>query len=169
MTDAPERIWAWRDNGLNDPGSWDAKDSRAKMEGDTEYVRADLAPVVEVKPLEWNGPFADTGLGFEYHTLISKSGKSYCLNRVRPGRDSECLGYFPTLVAAKAAAQADYEKRILSAITTRSAADVRKEALEEAAVAIEKDHGSRNTIYDKSRQDAAKTIRALIEKEGGSV
>ena len=40
---------------------------------------------------------------------------------------------FPTFAAAKAAAQADYTARILSAITTTTAASVRAEALREAA------------------------------------
>lgn len=45
-------------------------------------------------------------------------------------------------------------------MTDKMIEDIRNEALEEAAMRIEK-HSSRNTVYDKSRRDAASNIRAL--------
>lgn len=60
-------------------------------------------------------------------------------------------GRFITLEAAKSAAQADYEKRILSALETSSA---REQALEEAAQALE----AWGDIYG---DNAAKCVRAL--------
>lgn len=44
---------------------------------------------------------------------------------------------FPTFAAAKAAAQADYERRILSAVEAVPASQIRAEALREAAAAVD--------------------------------
>ena len=47
MSEAPERIWAWRESP-NDSGSWDEAGCRTKFPDDVEYVRADMAPSPEV-------------------------------------------------------------------------------------------------------------------------
>jgi hypothetical protein len=76
-----------------------------KQEQDTAGVR--------VKPLEWD----------EYVTALTPLGTRYAVYREH-GRDRECWavnvldGSFDTPKLAQAAAQADYEQRILSALTT---------------------------------------------------
>lgn len=73
---------------------------------------------MRVKPLEWSDylPIPPTG---EYHARSSVG--LYCISHgvgcfALTLRDSTHLGVFPTLAAAKAAAQADFEARILAAL-----------------------------------------------------
>ena len=81
-------------------------------------ARAVKARGLRVKALEWSGylPIPPTG---EYHARSSVG--LYCISHgvgcsALTLRDSTHLGVFPTLEAAKAAAQADYESRILAAL-----------------------------------------------------
>lgn len=74
--------------------------------------RADLvpAPSVTVKPLEWEdheGQSYAIGAGAEYLVELSHNGSWYY---------EDVAGPFDSLDAAKAAAQADYEARIMAAI-----------------------------------------------------
>ena len=109
---APERIWA--DNSVSGL-HW----THPTHKGDkTEYIRADLAAVqpaqVRVKPLVWEddtmrgGVWADTSHGW-CEIFVTDCGfiATHC------GVDIGC--YF-NIAAAKSAAQADYEARILAAL-----------------------------------------------------
>lgn len=121
MTNAPERIWIEDEFGEGDDdqwtyGTWDVRNYRDYV---VEYVRADLAfPAVqpEVKPLVW----------FEAE-LPSKGGgkfasEGYTIRRIEGlwlldfAGTSKSAWRFSTLEVAKAAAQADYEARILAAL-----------------------------------------------------
>ena len=90
------------------------------------YVRDDLyadmerqlAEAREVKPLEWGPPLA----GF-HQAILPWGGKLEIMWDLVHGVETFVLHpgtpdrkHFPTLEAAKAAAQADYEARILSAM-----------------------------------------------------
>jgi len=83
-----------------------------------EAIAALPAVTVGVRPLVWrddgtNGHETDHAFGF-YEVYPSPEGDMLS----RDGVDS---GVFPTLEAAKAAAQADYEARILAALDLRPA------------------------------------------------
>lgn len=75
---------------------------------------------------------------------------------------------FPSIEAAKAAAEADHAARVLSQIDAVSVAQVRAEALREAARECDKLAGDPR-MYGAERRRAAgqcaATIRAMIEKE----
>ena len=130
MSKAPERIWA------DPPTTFDGMDIWHEEPCDvgTEYVRADLyaaleaeiarltaerdvaqAGAVKVKPLVWfeveksryGGKYTADGYTIRYIEglwLLDFAGQSKAIWR------------FPTLDAAQAAAQADYDARILAAI-----------------------------------------------------
>jgi hypothetical protein len=73
---------------------------------------------VRVKQLEWyNGPGAIGGIQFEG---VATVGNNYLVTRLsHPQHGDEWYvldRLYPSLTAAKAAAQADYEARIMSAI-----------------------------------------------------
>ena len=136
MSKAPERIWA------DPPTTFDGMDIWHEEPCDvaTEYVRADLyaaqaaeiarltaerdaalAGAVKVKPLVWfdveksryGGKYTADGYTIRYIEglwLLDFAGQSKAIWR------------FPTLDAAKAAAQADYYARILAAIQPDPAA-----------------------------------------------
>lgn len=89
--------------------------------GAREFIRAIPAVTVGVRPLVWrddgtNGHETDHAFGF-YEVYPSPEGDMLS----RDGVDS---GVFPTLEAAKAAAQADYDARIRSALTAQPSPDV---------------------------------------------
>lgn len=73
---------------------------------------------VEVKPLEWreSGDWTAVLLADLYR--IEDQGRNWPTDRYWLDFNEHRLGKFDTLDEAKAAAQADYEKRILSALTT---------------------------------------------------
>ena len=113
MSDAPERIWAFMPDIFDNMSVWQDQPSPAL--DTTEYIRADLARP-KVKPLEW-----------EYHpsgTMASDNvGKFYVIDtrRLRPYFIRWPQGQAPDIEnigAAKAAAQADYESRILASLET---------------------------------------------------
>lgn len=134
--------------------------------------------VVTVKPLEWE----DTSRSFSGERLSAQTifGVEYvCLWDDRSiswsvfiwGEWKGC-GDAGGLEKAKAAAQADYERRILAALDTVSVAQVRKDALEEAYAALpnagkDTDGKDAGEGYDEAVMDAKAALRALIEKEDG--
>ena len=91
-------------------------------------------PAALVKPLVWtDGAFVVAfgvpeaeGIFLKYY--IDKETKGYSLSLC-----SELIGKYKTIKAAKAAAQADHEARILSALTVIDAKALVKAALREAA------------------------------------
>ena len=105
MTDAPERIWM--DPDIKFP------ECEKKYGCDVEYVRADLA-APKVKPLVWEyhpaGKLASNNMGNAY--IIDNRGP-------RPKWLKWPGGHGPereTMGEMEAAAQADYERRILEAL-----------------------------------------------------
>lgn len=117
----------------------------------TNALEASEAQCVEVKPLEWwvsdtGDACCDTPLG---RYQIQKGGSRYCMMpamalwRKERLDDPVSPSYHRTEKSAKAAAQSDYERRILSAISARSASGVRAEAtaaaLGAAADALDED------------------------------
>ena len=111
--DTPERIWA-------DPEGHDF-DKVDLGVGNTEYIRADLARAAPtVKPLEWcdlsdSHSNAHALFGAYYNIHRSRTGKSWVVTSVCR-RGSDTLGFSENAEEAKAAAQADYERRILSTL-----------------------------------------------------
>lgn len=106
---APESIWIpWPTEG-HVIRAWQSK----SFEGGTKYVRDDLA--VRVKPLEWEyhpvGAMAADTVGISY--IIDTRGSDRPRFLKWPGAFAPDV---ETLESAKAAAQADYEERILSAL-----------------------------------------------------
>jgi hypothetical protein len=86
-----------------------------------DELDASKARIAEVKPLEWGAPYTDPS-GYlsvrSNHTLVGVydvySLKTDSKFRLEQGGKS--FGSFDTIDAAKAAAQADYNARILSAL-----------------------------------------------------
>ena len=106
MTEAPERIWV--EPGM--PGWLDEPNDFYT----NEYIRADLAKPT-VKPLEWVRTQEDTGWSADamrsvYYVLDDGYWYLWVASaRVRRAQEFNAE-------AAKEAAQADYEQRILSAL-----------------------------------------------------
>lgn len=169
MTDAPEWIWATFEIDV----SAQTTDVYAQDEPEgfvgtpTKYIRADLAPVVTVKSEEIAKIIYERGMLFLRTELPDwvEGGNSVAQDEARA-------------IAA----------RILSAISTRSYADVRREALGEAYAKLDEDvlrlnreineyklavMGKPSVRYRIARaeRDAKMSsrdqIRDLIEKEGG--
>lgn len=83
----------------------------------------DVRKLVKVKPLEWEdfpGRGAKTAAWLQAHYMIQKwSDGRYELSASYPGYCTDIDGterFYLSLEAAKAAAQADYESRILAAL-----------------------------------------------------
>ena len=93
-------------------------------------------PAVTVKPLVWvKHPAKDIWraiVGFGVYKVFGVSFPSWDFYSWSDAKD-KISKPSETIEAAKAAAQADYEARILAAIDARPASEVRDEALEEAA------------------------------------
>ena len=111
MSDAPERIWmlpemARRPQFLR--GVYDGS-------GEVEYLRADLARP-KVKPLVWVDLYGD-GSRYEV-SLDDPLGYEDSIHGLQDGTYHSHFGAFATLEDAKAAAQEDYERRILAALET---------------------------------------------------
>jgi hypothetical protein len=146
MTDAPERIWAG--NWLADVGEtsvWDIgewRDEPWQTVDAVEYVRADLAtpaPAVKVKALVWTE--CNSGNFKQGHCFTARSMVDFAPIAVHKKADGwwlnkDCTTY-PTMEAAKAAAQADYEATILAALELANPLDdPRVKALVEAGKAV---------------------------------
>lgn len=122
-----------------------------------EDARVELAclreQAVSVKPLEWVG-WTGTGM----HGLNFSLSENVYTEKLVVLMNGSFVGEFDNEVAAQAAAQADYEKRILSAIDARPVSEVRREAFEEAAdLAI-----SRAGEWEDEQGDAAIIISLAI-------
>ncbi|MEY1555354.1 hypothetical protein AB3Y40_06930 [Yoonia sp. R2331] len=132
MSDAPERIWIGPYTG-----DWQSKDydiSVGEPFGDgmeQEYIRADLARP-KVKPLVW-GQNGSIGSLWSPFNLWGGFSAHYTIDETRPGYSEVSFGitchefgdsvvWFGPSSLAKSAAQADYEARILSALTDPPAA-----------------------------------------------
>ncbi|QJD54364.1 hypothetical protein [Aminobacter phage Erebus] len=113
--DAPDRIWLSAADSDNEHNVWFDPD-----EGGTEYVRADLAPVYPaVKALKWRDlsykaldMVASHPFGGEYH--VTEEGEHQWPFVVRPFLTPQ--SNYQTLREAKTACEADYERRIRSAL-----------------------------------------------------
>ncbi|MBB4017328.1 hypothetical protein GGR16_002357 [Chelatococcus caeni] len=110
---ADPAMWRWR----GPKGGWIA-DERKPSAWDAEPLYTAPPAPVAVKPLEWhastwrdNSWLAPHGFGENYVAYLN-------------GETWRCVGHdFPSLEAAKAAAQADYERRIRSALVAAPAAE----------------------------------------------
>lgn len=125
MSEAPERIWAFMPDIFDNISVWQDQPSPAL--DTTEYVRADLARP-KVKPLEWvegdyttrdGAPMEERRIKLwewraDIYTIIRQRGPDglYVLRDKSDGIGA----VVPTLEDAKAAAQEDYERRILAAL-----------------------------------------------------
>lgn len=119
-TDIPEDVWEMARELLGEPDDYQRA---ARPKAIERIARAILAESeremkVRVKELEWhNAPEAMADMQCEG---IAAVGNNYVLTKLwheQRGAEWCCLGYmYPTLEAAKSAAQADYEARILSAL-----------------------------------------------------
>lgn len=141
---APERIRVAQDA----EGFWTCREA---ISGSTEYIRADLAflPVQgAVKKLEWKTERADKMNGvdterngfheFGYYSITGKTSGCFVSTFDNMGRVRHVdMRGFGSIEAAKAAAQADYEARILSALEPSAARSLALEALRSAEQFIE--------------------------------
>jgi len=161
----PERLFL-RDDHMDEIANWmqaDAGDADA-----TEYIRADLArpePAVTVKPLEWE----EQSIGYWF--AKDPLGGKLDYYRAHPHRDGggwrAYLRDFDTGIVAdestaRAAAQADYERRILSAIQATPAPDTRADALREALSGL---YSALDSCVDLTPEVMA-IARAALNKEG---
>ncbi|MGH1412111.1 MAG: hypothetical protein ACRBB0_01365 [Pelagimonas sp.] len=127
MTDAPKHIWAWEYKG-NSPWGPIRPDLSVVTNG-AQYTRTDIADQAErdayargladarkVKPLEWKLDRAECEIG-RYEIRDYDSGDlSNHLFLVTHNRVT-LLSLDNTLMGHRVTAQADYERRILSALT----------------------------------------------------
>lgn len=109
MTEAPERIWVLHAGG----SYWEGCPEKAERNlGEVEYIRADAAR--KVRPLVWEMQRPDATLwatDLETSYIVIHTGLVW-----RAKKRALVLGDFGTPDEAKAAAQADYAKRILAAL-----------------------------------------------------
>ena len=118
MNEAPERIWAVSVDGTYGSTRWSGK----PWNGGVKYIRADLARP-KVKPLEWDdfegmGANASAFLLVGYLITFWHSMGVFEISVTAPGYSTIVDGerFHPTLEEDKAAAQEDYERRILDAL-----------------------------------------------------
>lgn len=155
-----------------DKAAWDGYPATLRaMIADAETLRralpvAEAAPVaVRVKPLEWacvhtyaQDVFDAIGVGMVYR-IIPQDGHFWL---TVPAVDNK----YPTIDAAKDAANADNEARVLSQIDAVPAAQVRAEALREAATLPPYDgDGDPAGQFDHHVFVKRAAIRALIKRE----
>ncbi|RDD69251.1 hypothetical protein [Paracoccus versutus] len=119
MTDAkmPERIWAWEWPQYLQLGQWSGRQSG----GTVEYRRADLcASGQQVRALVWDeyapGCFFGKSECGDYS--VAPSDLAFHEGEIRLSDVEGNFSYFASPEAAKAAAQADYESRILAALSS---------------------------------------------------
>ncbi|MCG7520861.1 hypothetical protein [Ruegeria sp. Ofav3-42] len=129
MNDAPERVVIHHADQIKTDGTsclvFTSDAPRNFKASQTGYIREDISPAaVTVKPLEWK-PQPD---GIQYWGV--GPGAIFVVHdfneiETRPEKHFEYSGDpYQTLDEAKAAAQADYKSRILSALTPAPVADV---------------------------------------------
>lgn len=128
MTDAPETIWVQfgRRGELIASNEPEQRPIPEISDAFCQYIRADLPP--KVKPLEWTvfdawTMWVETSIDKWSIDDIGKDGEEGCVLFKKNGQivryfdeDGNDWGMWPSIEAAKAAAQADYERRILSAL-----------------------------------------------------
>ena len=89
-------------------------------------------PAVKIKPLEWSDKSGEDGYEIKWYGT-SPAGMTYVAKAVRHGDMILCNGkYHRFLEDAKFLAQADYERRILSALVPSNPAESRCEELVKA-------------------------------------
>ena len=138
-----EKLTAERDAAMmtgHDLAKEEYRDKLQAAEAERDRLRAALAEKVRVKPLAWGPDEAPNDHCHYDHCTSSGGAWSYRIERLRQirrdrwkgwkrydsfviYRDEEYLEAETTLIAAKAAAQADYEARILATLTTKGEAD----------------------------------------------
>ena len=172
-TDGRTAIAAWNRRAL--PVAKPERPAEGLLRGAREalaMVQAEPAPVaVRVKPLVWQ---MEDGRQDDCPKWIADvDAKRYEVFKAWWGDQDKwgfvALGeFYHTEDAAKAAAEADHAVRVLSQIEALPAAQVRAEALREAARECDKLAGDPR-MYGAERRRAAgqcaATIRAMIEKE----
>ena len=118
---APERIWLQTSGEPFDEVYADYQDEITWCqdpinEGDVEYIRADLAKP-RAKQLEWSSPWGDRDeqaySPVALYTLVYAYDGRWELRINSADCDSEV---FETNEAAKAAAQADFERRVMECL-----------------------------------------------------
>lgn len=117
--DMPERIWADQDNL-----TWVEADPTERMKSaEVEFVRSDLcASGQQVRVLEWRSTGYDrqtleaSALGLEVFYRVHGKPKDWTLTSPGAREYVHTPGY-ETRADAQAAAQTDYERRILAALT----------------------------------------------------
>ena len=119
MTETPERLWLGLEpDECGEPivqNYVDASEDKSKF---TEYIRKDVA-APKVRALEWEGTSAETSIG-EYRLMYKHLGdaglKCSAFLDVERISDWFCDDDPAWEKKAKAAAQADFEARILAAL-----------------------------------------------------
>ena len=120
---------------------------------------------VRIKPLVWKKGEAKTPFGSYYVVCEDWDDEPFWFV-IWNGRPAPYLGEHPSEDAAMAAAEADHAARILSQIEAVPAAQIRAEALEEAAALPPYDcDGDPAGSFDHHVFVKRDAIRALIEKE----
>ena len=186
MSEAPERLWAWSFNTWDKWGGYARPNNRhpigdKERETGAEYIRADIACAIpdvqpKVKQLVWEDVMMDRGDGYSepsgdyealcawgsYYIEIGLGSNSYYWYVETMGR--EVGNIFDDLDDAKAAAQADYEARILSALEPAVQPDAAaiKSAAFEIAVLMEI-HAATSSTTKAKAEDIERGIRALID------
>ena len=135
--DAPDEVWLQIGYGDEGEHTWAAHEiAEDGIEEAGPYVRADRLSgrvTVKAKPLQWIDQWKN-GMRF----VADWGTPPICLTR--DGSFYWGRGNYPTVEAAQAAAQADFEARILAALDTAPAPSpdqIRREALKEAALACQ--------------------------------
>ena len=135
---APERIWAFPTHIDKTHGYFTPEKT---YDVEVEYVRADLCTPADerVKPLEWfegaaDGIFADQVWSADAYLIEKRKNVDNAFDLHCYFWDGDNARRYPTLEAAKAAAQADYEARILAALEPAPDHSDWNAAIEAAAV-----------------------------------
>lgn len=129
------------------PNGWDGPRDEITIRHESEVCRADQ-PARMVKPLVWEDDeevSSAIGAGFEYLVELSHNGSWYHVDDGEPHSTRE---------AAKAAAQADYEQRILAALTPAAQDDAERVA-EAARVLLSDNEACLRFAEGFDREDAA--------------
>lgn len=131
-----------------------------------QIIAALPARGVGVKQLQWKQAGGDIKAGDGFSAWPDLLGAPITIYRKHDGwwLSSDCKTH-PTLDAAKAAAQADYEARILAALAPTDAAQAREAHLREAAAAVRARYMGDNNREDMEVLRCEAAILAMI---GGS-
>lgn len=179
MSEAPERIWLdWPGARHGEPFYTEPPETDTQA-GQTEYIRADIActlPAVrpKVKPLVWYGEpadfymFADTAFGL-YEIGVEHGDEWFSdFTDHKSGKPVRLSSWQDGSIAPQAAAQADYEARILSALEPAVQPDAAaiKSAAFEIAVLMEI-HAATSSTTKAKAEDIERGILALIDKAEG--